>query len=106
MPSPKQHQKENETQTQDFPLDEKLQALSEKDLHDLVQTLLNRNPDVRKSILEWFMDRSKNMKNINKKQVSQALSEERLWENWYDADLPQIVLKLPEKSREALAFCI
>ncbi len=85
MPSHKQHRKEKETQTHDFPLDENLQALSEKDLHDLVQTLLNKNPDVRKSILEWFMSKSKDVKNINRKQVSKALNEERLWENWYDA---------------------
>jgi hypothetical protein len=31
------------------------------------------------------MDRSNDMKNINRKQVSKALNEERLWENWYDA---------------------
>ena len=85
MPSHKQHQIENETQIQDFPLDEKLQALSNKDMYDLVQTLLNKNPEVRKSILEWFMDESKDMKNINRKQVSKALDEERLWEYWYDA---------------------
>ncbi|MDO8724802.1 MAG: hypothetical protein Q7J35_01880 [Candidatus Methanoperedens sp.] len=85
MLSHKQNQKEKETQIQDFPLDEKLQALSDKDLHDLVQTLLNRNPQVRKLILEWFMDRSKDTKNINKKQVSKALNGERLWENWNDA---------------------
>lgn len=85
MPSHKQNQKERETQTQDFPLDEKLQALSNKDLHDLVQTLLNKNPEVRKSILEWFMDRSKDIKNINRKQVRRALNEELLWEHWYDA---------------------
>ncbi len=46
MPSHKQHKKQKETQTQDFPLDEKLQALSEKDLHDLVKTLLNNNPEI------------------------------------------------------------
>ena len=85
MPSHKQSRKEKETQIQNFPLDEKLQALSDKDLHDLVQTLLNRNPQVRKLILEWFMDRSKDTKNINKKQVSKALNGERLWENWNDA---------------------
>ncbi len=85
MPSHKQYQIENETQIQDFPLNEKLQALSNKDMYDLVQTLLNKNPEVRKSILEWFMDKSKDMKNINRKQVSKALNEERLWENWYDA---------------------
>ncbi|MCJ7616645.1 MAG: hypothetical protein MUO43_08935 [Desulfobacterales bacterium] len=31
------------------------------------------------------MDRSKDMKNVNKKQVSKALNEELLWENWYEA---------------------
>ncbi|MDD5616082.1 MAG: hypothetical protein PHH85_07755 [Candidatus Methanoperedens sp.] len=85
MPSHKQSKKDKETQIQDFPLDEKLQALSNKDMYDLVQTLLNKNPDVRKSILEWFMDKSKDMKNISKKLVSQALNEERLWEYWCDA---------------------
>ncbi len=85
MPSHKQSRKQKETQIQDFPLDEKLQALSNKDMYDLVQTLLNKSPQVRKSILEWFMDKSKDMNNINKKQVSKALNEERLWEHWYDA---------------------
>jgi len=66
-------------------LDEKLQALSNKDMYDLVQTLLNKNPQVRKSILEWFMDKSKDTENINRKQVSRALNEELLMEHWYDA---------------------
>ena len=65
MPSHKQSQKQKETQIQDFPLNEKLQALSNKDLHDLVQTLLNKNPEVRRSILEWFIDESKNRKKSN-----------------------------------------
>ena len=69
MPSNKKSQKEKEIQTQDFSLDEKLQTLSDKDLHDLVQTLLNKNPEIRKSILEWFMGRSKDMKNINRGKI-------------------------------------
>lgn len=81
----KQYRNEKETQIQDFPLDEKLQALSNKDMYELVQTLLHKNPEVRKSILEWFMDKSKDTENINRKQVSKALNEELLWENWYDA---------------------
>ncbi len=85
MTSHKQYRKAKEIQTQDFSLDEKLQALSNKDLYDLVQTLLNKNPEVGKSILEWFMDRSKDTKNIDRKQVSRALNEEKLWEHWYDA---------------------
>lgn len=85
MPSHKKSQKEKETQIHDFSLDEKLQALSNKDMYELVQTLLNKNPEVRKSILEWFMDRSKDMENINRKQVKKALNEELLWEHWYDA---------------------
>ena len=78
MPSHKKYRIEKEKQTQDFPLDDKLQALSNNDFYDLVQTLLNRNPGVRKSILEWFMDRSKDTENINRKQVSKALNEEQL----------------------------
>ncbi len=85
MPSHKQSRKQKETQTQDFSIDEKLQVLSNKDMYDLLQTLLNKNSEVRKSILEWLMDKSKDMKNINRKQVSKALNEERLWENWFDA---------------------
>ncbi len=85
MPSHKEYRKEKEIQIQDFSLDEKLRDLSNKDMYDLVQTLLNKNPEVRKSILEWFMDKSKDMKNINRKQVSRALDEELLWEHWYDA---------------------
>jgi len=54
-------------------------------MYDLLQTLLNKNPEVRKSILEWFMDESKDIKNINRKQVRRALDEELLWEHWYDA---------------------
>ncbi len=85
MPLHKEYRKEKETQIQDFSLDEKLQALSNKDMYDLVQTLLNKNPQIRKSILEWFMDKSKDMENINRKQVSKALNDELLWEHWYDA---------------------
>lgn len=85
MASHKKSRKEKEIQTQDFPIEEKLQTLSNKDMLDLVQTLLNKNSEVRKSILEWFIDRSKDMKNINEKQVSRALDEELLWENWNNA---------------------
>ncbi|MEW6419569.1 MAG: hypothetical protein AB1480_15890 [Nitrospirota bacterium] len=83
MPSHKKYRKEKETQI--FPLDEKLQALGNKDMYDLVQTLLNKNPEVRKSVLEWFMDKSKDMKNINREQARRALNEERLWEFWGNA---------------------
>lgn len=79
-----QHRK-NKKQTQDFPLDEKLQALSNKDMYDLVQTLLDKNPEVRKSILSWLVDKSKDMKTINKKQATIALNEEKIWSLWGDA---------------------
>lgn len=85
MPSHKKSQKEKETQIQDFPLDEKLRTLSNKDMYDLVKTLLNKNPQIRKSILEWLMDKSKDTENINRKQVSKALNEELLMEHWHDA---------------------
>ncbi|MEW6419565.1 MAG: hypothetical protein AB1480_15865 [Nitrospirota bacterium] len=78
MPSHKKYRKEKEIQIQDFPLDEKLQALGNKDMYDLMQTLLNKNPEVRKSVLEWFMDKSKDMKNINREQARRVLNEERL----------------------------
>jgi len=85
MPPPKPPQKETKTQTQDFPIEEKLQALTKKDLYELVQTLLNRNSKVRKLILEWFMNKSKDTEDINRKQVSKALNDELLWEHWHDA---------------------
>lgn len=85
VPSHKEYRKEKEIQIQDFSLDEKLRTLSNKDMYDLVQTLLNKNPEVRKSILKWFMDKSEDMEDINRKQERRALNEELLWEHWYDA---------------------
>lgn len=85
MSSHKEYRKEKEIQTQDFSLDEKLRALNNKDMYNLMQALLNKNPEVRKTVLAWFMNKSEDMKNINREQVRKALNEELLWEHWYNA---------------------
>ncbi len=84
MYSQKRYGKEG-IQTGDFSLEEKLCSLESKELCELVQTLMDKKPEVRKLILEWFKDMAKDMKNMVTERERCQLDEELLMERWYDA---------------------
>lgn len=75
-----------EVQMEDFSLEEKLRSLGSKDLCELVQTLMEKKPEIRKLILEWFKVESKEI--ITEREMDQLdeeLNEELLWEHWENA---------------------
>ena len=51
--------KEKKIQVEDFSLEKKLQSLNNKDMYDLVKTVMGEKPEIRRLILEWFKDSQK-----------------------------------------------
>ena len=75
---------EEKAQTEEFSLEDKLRSLDGEEMYDLVHVLMGKEPEVRRLILEWFKDRSKDMDDINTVQERGHLDEELLWDYWGD----------------------
>ena len=76
---------EEKAQTEEFSLEGRLRSLDGEEMYDLVHVLMGKEPEVRRLILEWFKDRSKDMGDINTVQERGHLDGELLWEYWGDA---------------------
>jgi len=85
MSSHKGYQKEEGVQVEDFSLEGKLRSLGGEDMYDLVQNLMEKNQEVRRLVLEWFKDKSKDMKDMDTIQERGSMDEELLWEYWDNA---------------------
>ncbi len=78
MSSHKRDWKEKEKQIEKFSLDEKLRTLNSKDLYDMVQNLMEKNPEVRRLALEWIKGRIAEEKET-------FINDELLMEYWEKA---------------------
>lgn len=78
MSSHKRYWKEKEEQVERFSLDEKLRTLDNKDLYNLLQNLMEKNPEVRRLVLEWIKGRIAEEKKI-------FVNDELLMEYWEKA---------------------
>ena len=76
---------EEKTQIEEFSLEDKLRSLDGEEMYDLVHVLMGKEPEVRRLILEWFKDGSRDMDDINTVQERGLLDEELLWDYWGDA---------------------
>jgi len=85
MSSNKEHKEEKEY-SEEFSLDETLRSLDRKELYNLVENLLERNPEVYRLILEWLNKKSKDLKDIDSKRERMLLNDELLMEYWYKAE--------------------
>jgi len=71
---------------EDFSLDDKLQSLDSKGLYNLVKSLMENNPEVRRLILEWFKKNAKSLKKVDTKKDEVFLNDELLMEYWGNAE--------------------
>ncbi len=71
---------------EEFSLDDALYSLDSKDLYDLVQNLMGRNPEVHRLILEWFKEKSKDLKDIDSEKMGISLNDGLLMEYWFNAE--------------------
>lgn len=86
MSSHKRNQEKKEVQSKDFSLEQKLRSLGNNELYELVQTLMEKTPEIRKLILEWLKAKStKIIKERERDQLNEELNEELIWEHWGDA---------------------
>jgi hypothetical protein len=72
--------------SEEFSLKDALCLLDSKDLYDLVQNLMGRNPEVHRLILEWFKEKSKDLKDIDSEKMSISLNDGLLMEYWFNAE--------------------
>ena len=86
MSSNKEHKKEEERYSKEFSLDETLRSLDRKELYNLLENLVDRNPKIYRLILEWLNNKPRDMKEIDSKKVGILLNDELLLEYWYDAE--------------------
>lgn len=86
MSSNKEHKEEKEKHGKEFSLDETLQSFDNKELYDLVQSLVGRNPEVHRLILEWLKEKSKDLKDIDSEKVGTSLNDSLLMEYWFNAE--------------------
>lgn len=84
MSSHKRYREETE-QIKNFSLDEKLRVLDSKDIHNLVQHLIEKNPEVYRLILEWFKERAESLKERDSEKNVGFLNDELLMEYWGNA---------------------
>ena len=80
------HEKEKGIHNEEFSLDKTLQSLDNKELYDLVQSLVERNPEVHRLILEWLKEKSKDLMDIDSEKVGTSLNDSLLMEYWFNAE--------------------
>ena len=77
---------ENEKHNEEFSLKYALSLLDSKDQYDLIQNLMEKNPEVHRLILEWFKKKSKGLKDIDLDKVNTTLNDGLLMEYWFNAE--------------------
>lgn len=84
MLSHKSKQGEERGHGEGFCLDEELKSLDARNLYNLVQNLIKKNPEVHRLILEWVKEEAKTSK-VAEKEVTN-LNDELLMEYWDNAE--------------------
>ena len=75
---------QGEEKSKVFSLDEELKSLDARDLYNLVQNLIRKNPEVHRLVLEWFKEKAE-ASSVAEKEVA-ALNDELLMEYWEKAE--------------------
>ena len=71
----------NNTQTAEFQVEERLQSLDNADLYDLIHTLMDKKPELYQLILEWFKEKQ----DIGTNSDFVPLNDSLLFEYWENA---------------------
>ncbi|MBN2487750.1 MAG: hypothetical protein JXA98_01845 [Methanosarcinaceae archaeon] len=66
----------------EFGLHKILESLSTKQLHNLIEHLILKNPDVRHLLLEWYKERIEKSAGSSEKEICTELNDELLMEYW------------------------
>ncbi len=85
MPTYRRSQEEKDGDSADFSLDKKLQSLESKGLYNLVQNLMEKNPENYRLVLEWFKKKEKCLKDADAKKEEVFINDELLMEYWGNA---------------------
>ena len=77
------HSEQGEEKSESFRLDEELKSLDARDLYNLVQNLISKNPEVHRLVLEWFKEKAE--ASSVAEEVT-TLNDELLMEYWEKAE--------------------